>query len=67
MLTQLFVKTAAIFADNKQYGVTAIEYAMIGVIISGIVLVVFTDSALQSSLSGALSTISSNISKANGS
>lgn len=67
MLSHLFIKTQRTYTQNNQCGVTAIEYAIIGVIISGIILVVLTESNLQSSLSGALSTISSHVSQASGS
>ena len=68
MLTKLFVKASLALEANKQRGVTAIEYAIIGVAVSAIVLAVFnSDNGLSGALSGAVSTISSNITKANGS
>lgn len=69
MLTELYVKTKLTVENfkNDQRGVTAIEYAIIGVAVSALVLAVFaTDgSGLQKALSDAIGTISSNISKAN--
>ena len=50
------------FAQDKR-GVTAIEYAIIGVAISAIVYSMF-NTTLSSALTGAMSTISSNIDKA---
>jgi pilus assembly protein Flp/PilA len=67
MRIKLFLTALLTLPRNVQRGVTAIEYAIIGVIISGIVLVVFTESNLQSSLSGALSTIASTVNQASGS
>ncbi|MFB9213870.1 Flp family type IVb pilin [Vibrio sinaloensis] len=61
--SQLFSHLHAFFADQR--GVTAIEYAIIGVIISAMVLAVFvTDNDLQTAFSGAMSAISSNIAAA---
>jgi len=68
MLTKLFVKASLALEANKQRGVTAIEYAIIGVAVSAIVLAVFnSENGLSGALSGAVSTISSNITKANAS
>ncbi|WP_434355720.1 Flp family type IVb pilin [Parasalinivibrio latis] len=51
--------------DNR--GVTAIEYAIIAVAISAIVIAVFNgDSGIQGALDSALGTISSNIQSAGG-
>lgn len=48
--------------DKKQRGVTAIEYAIIGMAISAIVLAMLTtDNKIKRSLTGAMSTISSNV------
>ncbi|CDT83452.1 Flp family type IVb pilin [Vibrio sp. 1CM2L] len=66
MITQLFVK-AQMFAvefKNDQRGVTAIEYAILGVCMSAIVLAVF-NGTLRDALSGAIDTISGNIDSAN--
>ena len=53
------------FKNNEQ-GVTAIEYAIIGVAISGIVLTVFNGpNGLETALTDAVATISSNITAAN--
>ncbi|ASI97775.1 Flp family type IVb pilin [Vibrio rotiferianus] len=66
MLTNLFVKTQLFIESfkNDERGVTAIEYAILGVCMSAIVLAVFND-ALYDALKGAVSTISSNITDAN--
>lgn len=65
MLTKLFVKASTALEAKKQKGVTAIEYAIIGVAISAIVLAVFNgDSGLEDALSGAIDTIETNIGKA---
>lgn len=66
MLTKLAIKTQIALENfkNDQRGVTAIEYAIIGVAISAIVLAVFNGD-LKEALDGAMSTISSNITKAN--
>ncbi|OOE34355.1 Flp family type IVb pilin [Salinivibrio kushneri] len=68
MLTKMYVNTRlalALFAKDER-GVTAIEYAIIGVAISAIVLAVFQgDNGLQSALEGAISAITSNITAAN--
>ncbi|MDD9157236.1 Flp family type IVb pilin [Aliivibrio sp. S4TY2] len=66
MLTKLFVKSQLVLQSfkNDERGVTAIEYAIIGVCISAIVLVVF-NGTLRDALEGAMSTISSNIEAAN--
>ncbi|RJX68447.1 Flp family type IVb pilin [Vibrio sinensis] len=69
MFTGLYVKAKLCTENfiNDRRGVTAIEYAIIGVAISAIVLVVFSgeENSLESALKGAVSTISGNISKAN--
>ena len=66
MLTKLFVKSQLALQSfkNDERGVTAIEYAIIGVCISAIVLAVF-NGTLRDALEGAMSTISSNIEAAN--
>lgn len=66
MFTNLFVKTQLFIESfkNDERGVTAIEYAILGVCMSAIVLAVFND-ALRESLQGAIDTISSNITAAN--
>ena len=70
MLTKFFVKSSLVLESfkNDQRGVTAIEYAIIGVAISSIVLAVFQgDNGLEGALTGAMNAISSNISAAAGS
>ncbi|QUM90469.1 Flp family type IVb pilin [Moritella sp. 36] len=66
MITKLYVKSAIALNEFKkdQRGVTAIEYAIIGVAISSIVLAVFNGS-LRTALTDAISTITTNISSAN--
>lgn len=65
MLTKLFVKTQLFIESfkNDERGVTAIEYAILGVCMSAVVLAVF-NGALREALEGAVSTISSNIAAA---
>lgn len=67
MLNHLYVKSSLMlkaFAKDQR-GVTAVEYAIIGVAISAIVLAVFQgDNGLQSALQGAITTISDNITTA---
>lgn len=67
MLTNLYNKGRCAIESflQDQRGVTAIEYAIIGVAISAIVLTVFTgENGLESALTDAVSTITSNITKA---
>lgn len=66
MITALYIKTKNALHDfkNDQRGVTAIEYAIIGVAMSAIVLAVFNGS-LEGALAGAMTTISNNITSAN--
>ncbi|WP_045408399.1 Flp family type IVb pilin [Vibrio jasicida] len=66
MLTKLFVKTQLFIESfkNDERGVTAIEYAILGVCMSAIVLAVFND-ALYEALDNAVKTISGNITAAN--
>ena len=66
MITQLFVKAQLFTAafKNDQRGVTAIEYAILGVCMSAIVLAVFGD-GLTVALGEAVNNISGNISDAN--
>lgn len=66
MLTKLFVKSQLALESfkNDERGVTAIEYAIIGVCISAIVLAVF-NGTLRDALTGAMTTISENITSAN--
>lgn len=69
MLTKLYVKTRLAMESfaRDQRGVTAIEYAIIGVAVSAIVLVVFSgDNGLKKALTDAVTTISTNITSANG-
>ncbi|OOE85473.1 Flp family type IVb pilin [Salinivibrio sharmensis] len=70
MLTKLFVNTRLAlesFAKDKR-GVTAIEYAIIGVAISAIVLAVFQgeegSGGLRGALDNAITAITNNISSA---
>ncbi|RBW66582.1 Flp family type IVb pilin [Vibrionales bacterium C3R12] len=62
MLTKLFVKSTLALEEFKkdQRGVTAIEYAIIGVAISAIVITVFNGD-LQVALKGAITKITTNI------
>ncbi|MCB5362005.1 Flp family type IVb pilin [Vibrio splendidus] len=66
MLSNWYVKTKLTFEKlvRDQRGVTAVEYAIIGVAISAIVLVMF-NGELQEALIGAVSNISDNINSAN--
>ncbi|CAH1605770.1 Flp pilus assembly protein, pilin Flp [Vibrio jasicida] len=66
MFTNLFVKTQLFIESFKsdERGVTAIEYAILGVCMSAIVLAVFND-ALYEALNNAVKTISGNITAAN--
>ncbi|WIH29622.1 Flp family type IVb pilin [Photobacterium damselae] len=65
MLLNTYVKLQNFFKDER--GVTAIEYAIIGVAVSAIVLAVFAGDAnsLKTALSGAVNTITTNITSAN--
>lgn len=69
MLTKMYVNTRLAlesFAKDKR-GVTAIEYAIIGVAISAIVLAVFQGdgaSSLKGALTNAISKITSNVNSA---
>ncbi|WP_194435205.1 Flp family type IVb pilin [Vibrio fluminensis] len=70
MLTELYVKTKLTVENfkNDQRGVTAIEYAIIGVAVSAIVLAVFNgageDGGLKGALEGAIKTITGHIGEA---
>ncbi|MGR5253263.1 Flp family type IVb pilin [Vibrio astriarenae] len=69
MLTKMFVNAQVALQNlkNDERGVTAIEYAIIGVAISSIVLIVFStgsEGGIQGALSKAVSTISGNITSA---
>jgi pilus assembly protein Flp/PilA len=68
MLTKLYVKSRLVLEafSRDQQGVTAIEYAIVGVAMSAIVYSVFFtgDSSLKTALAKAISTISNNISNA---
>lgn len=65
MLTKLYVKAACALEAKKQRGVTAIEYAIIGVAVSAVVLAVFNGASdgagLKGALTGAMNKITSNI------
>lgn len=68
MLTKAYVKTRLLVESfaKDQRGVTAIEYAIIGVAISAIVLAVFSqDGDLGKALKGAVTKISGNIDSVN--
>lgn len=68
MLTKLYVNTRLLLESfaKDQRGVTAIEYAIIGVAISAIVLAVFSqDGGLKDSLIGAVEKITKNIDDVN--
>lgn len=64
MFTKLFINlsiAANRFAKDRQ-GVTAIEYAIIAVAVSGVVLLVFSgENGLKESLDGAIDKIKENI------
>ncbi|MUJ27375.1 Flp family type IVb pilin [Aliivibrio fischeri] len=59
-----FSKNAIRNFKNDERGVTAIEYAIIGVAISAIILLMF-NGTLQQALIDAIGTISANITSAN--
>ncbi|MFA0412221.1 Flp family type IVb pilin [Vibrio renipiscarius] len=67
MLAKMYVKTK-LFTEgliNDRRGVTAIEYAIIGVAISAIVLAVFSsDAGIKEALTDAVALISGNITAA---
>lgn len=65
MLTKAFVAAqSALYSFKKdERGVTAIEYAIIGVAVSAIVLAMF-NSDLRTALTGAMTKITGNINKA---
>ncbi|EGR2795687.1 Flp family type IVb pilin [Vibrio navarrensis] len=68
MLTKVYVKTRLLLESfaKDQRGVTAIEYAIIGVAISAIVLAVFSgDNGLKTALTTAISNITTKIGAAN--
>ncbi|ENM3882994.1 Flp family type IVb pilin [Vibrio cholerae] len=68
MLTKAYVKTRLLLESfaKDQRGVTAIEYAIIGVAISAIVLAVFNgDNGLKQALTTAISNITTKIGSAN--
>ena len=62
MFTALYVKTTLALENFRkdQRGVTAIEYAVIGVAMSAIVLAVFNGD-LKDALAGAMETVETNI------
>ncbi|MFH4663378.1 Flp family type IVb pilin [Vibrio cidicii] len=67
MLTKAYVKTRLLLESfaKDQRGVTAIEYAIIGVAISAIVLAVFSgDNGLKTALTDAMSSITTSINSA---
>ncbi|NOH73442.1 Flp family type IVb pilin [Vibrio pectenicida] len=47
-------------------GVTAVEYAIIAVVMSGIILLVFQEGTLKGAMNDAMKNITDNISKAKG-
>lgn len=72
MFSKLYVNTRLLLGSfaKDQRGVTAIEYAIIGVAISAIVFAVFSggedgSGGLQGALSGAMDKITDNIDKVN--
>ena len=68
MFTKAYVKTRLLLESfaKDQRGVTAIEYAIIGVAISAIVLAVFNgDNGLKSALTTAIENITAKIGAAN--
>lgn len=68
MLTKFYVKSRLMLDSfaKDQRGVTAIEYAIIGVAISAIVLAVFSqESGLKGSLVGAVEKVTNNIDAVN--
>ncbi|TFH90905.1 Flp family type IVb pilin [Vibrio ouci] len=67
MLTKAFVKTQLFIESfkNDERGVTAIEYAILGVCMSAIVLAVFNGS-LKTALDSAIAAITRNINTASG-
>ncbi|EKO3644489.1 Flp family type IVb pilin [Vibrio metschnikovii] len=67
MLTKLYVNTRLLLESfaKDQRGVTAIEYAIIGVAVSAIVLAVFQgDGGLKGALEGAMVKITGSINEA---
>ena len=54
------------FKSDKR-GVTAVEYAIIAVAMSSIILLVFKQGSLQNTLNGAMTKISTSMDSANGS
>ncbi len=66
MLTRLFVNTQLFMESfrSDERGVTAIEYAILGVCMSAVVLAVFND-ALRVALTDAIKSITANIGAAN--
>ncbi|MGR5195291.1 Flp family type IVb pilin [Vibrio rotiferianus] len=54
------------FKSDKR-GVTAVEYAIIAVAMSSIILLVFKQGSLQNTLTGAMTKISASMDSANGS
>ncbi|USD66703.1 Flp family type IVb pilin [Vibrio sp. SCSIO 43136] len=67
MFTKLFFSVWARLNNvaKDERGVTAIEYAIIGVAISAIVLALFSSGTLEDAISSAMDTITSNITDAN--
>ncbi|MCG3722558.1 Flp family type IVb pilin [Vibrio cincinnatiensis] len=68
MLTKLYVKSRLLLDSfaHDQRGVTAIEYAIIGVAVSAIVLAVFSgEGGLKEALEGAMENITGKITEAN--
>ncbi|WPC76473.1 Flp family type IVb pilin [Vibrio porteresiae] len=63
LTTKMYANVVSFLKDQR--GVTAIEYAIIGVAMSAIVLAVF-NSGLSDSLNSAITAISSNITTAGG-
>ncbi len=68
MIYELMGKVHATFMSLKEdtRGVTAVEYAIIAVVMSGIVLAVFQNGTLNDAINSAMDAIANNISQASG-
>lgn len=66
MIYELMGKVHATFMNLKEdtRGVTAVEYAIIAVVMSGIVLAVFQNGTLNDAINDAMTAIADNISQA---
>ena len=66
MLTNLYVRGQMLFDDlkNDQRGVTAIEYAVVAVAVTAMVILVFGDSgSIDTALDNAMTTITTKLSE----